>query len=47
MVCTISGVWVSNQKWQERSGEGSWPKKKSQVEVEESDVESEGSGAGT
>ena len=36
---------MSNQKWQEWSGaEGSWPWKRSQVEVEESDGESEGSG---
>jgi len=46
MVCTITGVWVSNWKqWERSGGEGSWPQKKSQVEVEESDAELEGSGA--
>ena len=46
MVCTVSGIWVSNWKqWDWSGGEGSQPKKKSQVEVE-SDVESEGSGTG-
>ena len=46
MVCTVSGIRVSNQKWWDWSGgEGSWPRKKIKVEVE-SDVESEGSGTG-
>ena len=44
MVCTIARTWVSNHKWQVKLGaEGSWPKKKSWVEVG-LDVESEGSG---
>jgi len=44
MVSTIAGTWVSNQKWQVKSGaEESWPKKKSWVGVE-SEAESEGSG---
>jgi len=46
MVCTIAGIWVSNQKWWERLGEGLQPRKKSQVEVE-SDAQSEGSGTGS
>jgi len=46
MVCTVGGIQVSNQKWQDQSGgEGLWPKKKSWVEVG-SDAESEGSGTG-
>jgi len=41
----VMGVQVSNQKWLEQSGaEGSWPQKRIQVEVEESDGESKGSG---
>jgi len=46
MVCTVSSIRVSNWKWRDQSGgEGSWPKKKSWVEVE-SEAESEGSGTG-
>src|SRR5882724_7437226 len=46
MVCTIAETRVFNRKWQVKSGaEGSWPKKKSQVEVG-SHAESEGSGTG-
>ena len=44
MVCTVARIRVSNWKQQDQSGgEGSWPKKKSWVEVG-SDAESEGSG---
>ena len=43
--CTIDGVRVSNQKRQDRSrAEGSRPRKKSRVEVEESELESYRSG---
>ena len=43
--CAIDGIWVSNRKWQDRLGEeGSRPRKKSRVEVEESELESDGSG---
>jgi|SRR5882724_3198668 len=45
MVCTSAGIWVSNWKWQDWSGEGSCPNKKSWVEVG-SDAELEGSGTG-
>ena len=44
IVCTVAGVWVSNWKQQEQS-EGSWPQKKSRVEVV-LDAESECSGLG-
>jgi len=41
----VTGVWVSNWKqWEWSGAEGSWPQKRSQVEVEESDGESKGSG---
>jgi len=44
--CVVDGVWVSNQKQQDRSETGgSRPWKKSRVEVE-LDVESEWSGLG-
>src|SRR5882724_1101484 len=47
IVCTVSGVRVSNRKRRDRSGpEGSRPQKKSRVEVEESDAESDWSGLG-
>ena len=40
IVCTVAGVQVSNRKQWDRSGaEGSWPQKKIQIGVEESDVE--------
>src|SRR5882724_6652446 len=40
IVCTVTGVQVSNRKRWDRSGaEGSWPQKKIQIGVEESDVE--------
>ena len=43
----VTGVRVSNRKQRDRSGaEGSWPQKKSRVEVEESDAESDWSGLG-
>jgi len=45
IVCTVDGVWVSKQKQREHP-EGSWPRKKSQIEVEESDGESDWSGLG-
>jgi len=46
MVCTVTRIWVSNWKWQDQSGgEGSWPKKKIQVEVG-SDAELERSRTG-
>src|SRR5882724_13424062 len=42
IVCTVTRVRVSNRKWRDRSGaEGSRPQKKSRVEVEESDAESD------
>jgi len=44
IVCTVSGVWVSKQKWREPVEKGK-PKKKSWVEVE-SEAESEGSRTG-
>jgi len=35
MVCTVPRIRVSNWKqWDKSGGEGLWPKKKSQVEVE-------------
>jgi len=44
-MCTVEGVQVSNQKWKDRSGaEGLRPRKRSRVEVEDSDEESEWSG---
>ena len=44
IVCTVDGIQVSNQKQRDRLGAvGSWPKKRSQVEVG-SDVESVKSG---
>src|SRR5882724_12186184 len=47
IVCTVAGVRVSNRKRQDCSGaEGSRPQKKSRVEVEESDAESDWSGLG-
>src|SRR5882724_1161187 len=46
--CAVNGIRVSNWKQWDRSGaEGSRPQKKSQVEVEDSDVESEWSGLGS
>ena len=43
--CAIDGIQVSNWKWWDRSGaEGSRPQKKSRVEIEESKLESYGSG---
>ena len=45
IVCTVNGVWVLKRKWRDRP-EGSQPRKKSQVEVEESDAESDWSGLG-
>ena len=46
IVCTVDGIRVLNQKQRDRSdAEGSWPQKKSWVEVE-SDVDSEWSGLG-
>src|SRR5882724_13184963 len=43
--CAIDGVRVSNWKWWDQSrAEGSRPWKKSRVEVEESELESDGSG---
>ena len=43
--CTIDGIRVSNRKrWDRSGGEGSKPWKKSRVEVEESELESDGSG---
>jgi len=43
--CVIDGIWVSNWKWQDMLGaEGLRPQKRSRVEVEELDVESEWSG---
>ena len=45
--CAVNGIWVSNQKQQDRSrAEGSQPQKRSRVEVEELDVESEWSRLG-
>ena len=42
----VAGVQVSNWKWRDQAeAEGSWPQKRSQVEVE-SDAESEWSGLG-
>jgi len=42
-VFTFKGIWVSNRKWQDRSGaEGSRPWKRSRVEVE-SEMELDGS----
>src|SRR5882724_7212998 len=47
IVCAVEGVRVSNRKWQDRSGvEGLRPQKRSRVEVEESDEESEWSWLG-
>jgi len=41
----VNGVWVSNWKRRDQSrAEGSRPQKKSRVEVEESELESNGSG---
>src|SRR5882724_12150967 len=46
IVCTVDGIQVSNQKQRDRLGAvGSWPKKRSQVEVG-SDAESEKTGTG-
>jgi len=46
MVCTVSGIRVSNWKQQNKSvGEGQWPRKKNWTQVE-SDAESVGSGTG-
>ena len=43
--CAINGVQVSNRKRQDRSrAEGLRPRKKNRVEVEESELESDGSG---
>ena len=43
--CTIDGIQVSNRKrWDRSREEGSRPQKKSRVEVEESELESDGSG---
>jgi len=43
----VVGMWVSKQNQQDwLGGEGSQPQKKSWVEVEESDVDSDGSGVG-
>jgi len=45
ILCAIDSVWVSNRKRQDRSGaEGSRLWKKSRVEVEESELESDRSG---
>src|SRR5882724_5765733 len=41
--CMVDSVWVSNQKHWSRA-EGSRPQKRSRVEVEESELESDGSG---
>src|SRR5882724_8327262 len=47
IVCMVAGVRVSNRERRDRSGaEGLRPRKKSRVEVEESDVESDWSGLG-
>ena len=40
--CTVDGVQVSNRKHWSRA-EGSWPWKRGRVEVEESELESDGS----
>jgi len=40
--CMVDSIWVSNWKHQSRP-EGSWPWKRSRVEVEESELESDGS----
>ena len=40
--CTVDGVWVSNWKHRSRA-EGFQPQKKSRVEVEESELELDGS----
>ena len=45
LICTIDGERVSKRKWQDRA-EGSRPRKKSRVEVEDSDGESDWSGLG-
>ena len=45
MVCTVGEIQVSKWKQWDWSGEGSWPKKKSQVEVG-LDAESDKSGTG-
>jgi len=46
MVCTVTGIQVSDWKqWDQPGGEESWPKKRSQVEVG-LDVESVKSGTG-
>jgi len=45
IVCTVYGVWVSKQKQWDHP-EGLQPQKKSWIEVEESDGESDWSGLG-